>query len=52
FTTRSSGAGGLGLAITRRLVDGAGGSVAVTGADGGGAEFRVWLPCAAGDAGA
>jgi two-component system sensor histidine kinase HydH len=44
FTTRPGGVGGLGLAITRRLVHAAGGNIAVTDANDGGAEFRVWLP--------
>lgn len=36
--------GGLGLAITRRIVDEAGGRISLRDAAGGGAEFRVWLP--------
>jgi len=46
FSTRSERAGGLGLAITRRLVEEAGGRVAVETAPGGGARFRVDLPAA------
>jgi two-component system sensor histidine kinase HydH len=44
FSTRSDRAGGLGLAITRRVVEGAGGTIAVAQSEFGGAEFRVWLP--------
>jgi len=47
FSTRSERTGGLGLAITRRLVEEAGGRVAVEAAPGGGARFRVDLPAAA-----
>jgi signal transduction histidine kinase len=43
FSTRSEGPGGLGLAITRRLVEGAGGDIVVASSDGG-AEFRLFLP--------
>ena len=44
FSTRSDRAGGLGLAITRRVVEGARGTIAVAESERGGAEFRVWLP--------
>jgi len=44
FSTRNEGPGGLGLAITRRLVEGAGGDIVVTSSEGGGAEFRLRLP--------
>jgi signal transduction histidine kinase len=43
FSTRREAPGGLGLAITRRLVEGAGGEIAVASSDSG-AEFRIWLP--------
>jgi signal transduction histidine kinase len=46
FTTRSERAGGLGLAITRRIVEEAGGAVEVDAAPGGGSEFRIRLPLA------
>jgi signal transduction histidine kinase len=40
--------GGLGLAITRRLLAGAGGSLAARSAHGSGALVRVWTPAAPG----
>ncbi len=46
FTTRADRAGGLGLAITRRIVEEAGGAIEVDAAPGGGSELRVWLPLA------
>ncbi|MDJ0864810.1 MAG: HAMP domain-containing sensor histidine kinase [Myxococcota bacterium] len=47
FTTRGDRAGGLGLAISRRIVDEAGGILAVVDRPGGGSRFRIRLPFAA-----
>jgi signal transduction histidine kinase len=44
FSTRAERSGGLGLAITRRIVSEAGGSVVAREAPGGGAEFVVQIP--------
>jgi len=44
FSTRADRPGGLGLAISRKLVDEAGGWIKVGDAPGGGARFRVSLP--------
>lgn len=44
FSTKGERAGGLGLSITRRIVDEAGGRISVGEASGGGASFRVALP--------
>lgn len=44
FSTRSDRPGGLGLAITRRVVEAARGRITVAESERGGAEFRVWLP--------
>ena len=44
WTTRSQGVGGLGLAICKRIVDDAHGSIEVTNRRNGGACFRVNLP--------
>jgi signal transduction histidine kinase len=43
FTTRRTGTG-LGLAITRNIVDGLGGTIAVTSARGVGTDIRIELP--------
>ncbi len=45
-STRPGGHGGIGLAVTRRIVEEAGGTIQIGKAPGGGAEFRVWLPVA------
>jgi signal transduction histidine kinase len=44
YSTRSKRAGGLGLAITRRIVSDAGGTIRTQDREGGGAEFLVRLP--------
>ena len=46
FSTRGARRGGIGLAITRRIVEEAGGSIQAGEAVSGGAEFRVRLPSA------
>ena len=45
-STRPGSHGGLGLAISHRIVEEAGGHIAIEDAPGGGALFRVWLPVA------
>jgi signal transduction histidine kinase len=45
-STRRSGSGGLGLAISRRIVDEAGGRITLLDAPEGGSVFRVELPAA------
>ena len=47
YSTRGERPGGLGLAITRRIVEEAGGAIRVGAGPGGGAEFRVRLPARA-----
>jgi signal transduction histidine kinase len=47
FTTKASGLG-LGLSISRSIVEAHGGAIRVSAAEGGGAIFRVLLPAAAG----
>ena len=44
YSTRSGRAGGLGLAITRRIISDAGGTISAENRERGGAEFRVTLP--------
>ncbi len=44
FSTRADRPGGLGLAISKRIVEEAGGTLAVEDAPGGGSRFRVTLP--------
>jgi len=44
FSTHGNRPGGLGLSITRRVAEAARGTISVGEAEGGGAEFRVWLP--------
>jgi signal transduction histidine kinase len=44
FSTRTDRPGGLGLAIARRLVEEAGGTIAITDRPEGGSRFRVRLP--------
>ncbi|MCP5042703.1 MAG: ATP-binding protein [bacterium] len=44
FSTRDDRAGGLGLAITKKLVEAAGGTIRVEDAASGGARFCVQLP--------
>jgi two-component system sensor histidine kinase HydH len=45
FTTKSSGTG-IGLAVSRRFLEAAGGSISVENRPGGGALVKVILPCA------
>jgi signal transduction histidine kinase len=45
FTTKSSGMG-MGLAVSRTIVEAHGGRISVRNSSGGGAEFRVVLPVA------
>ena len=44
FSTHGDRSGGLGLAITRRIIEAAHGTIRVAQSPSGGAEFRVWLP--------
>ena len=46
WTTRSDRAGGLGLAICKRIVDDAGGEIEISNRKSGGACFRIELPIA------
>lgn len=45
-TKRAKGGSGLGLSISRSIVEGYGGRLTVRSAPGQGAEFRIWLPLA------
>jgi two-component system sensor histidine kinase HydH len=45
FTTKSSGTG-IGLAVSRRFLEAAGGSISIENRPGGGALVKVVLPCA------
>ena len=47
YSTRSERSGGLGLAITRRIVMEAGGTITATNSVRGGAEFAVRVPVVA-----
>ncbi|MBM4367195.1 MAG: hypothetical protein FJ102_13370 [Deltaproteobacteria bacterium] len=47
FYTRRSGGTGLGLALVDQVVRGHGGTIEVSPRDGGGTEFRLFLPAAA-----
>lgn len=44
FTTKRQQGNGLGLSITRKLIDRQGGAIAVESAPGEGAAFSIWLP--------
>ena len=44
FTTKQGEGTGLGLSISQTLVQRAGGIIEASNLDGGGAEFRIWLP--------
>jgi len=46
FQTSKARGSGLGLAICKKIIDGCGGSISAEAAPGGGALFRVLLPCA------
>ena len=46
WTTRSDGNGGLGLAICKRIIEDAGGSIELEETRGAGARFRIELPIA------
>lgn len=48
FSTKAERPGGLGLAISRRIVEEAGGRIAIDDRPGGGTRFRVSLPSAGG----
>jgi two-component system NtrC family sensor kinase len=47
FTTKQAEGTGLGLSISQTLIRQAGGVILAGNPEGGGAEFRVWLPAAA-----
>lgn len=48
-TKRARGGSGLGLSISKSIVEGYGGTIALRARSGDGAEFRVWLPEAPGE---
>ncbi|MBK9363099.1 MAG: HAMP domain-containing histidine kinase [Rubrivivax sp.] len=45
-TRDGAGGTGLGLTISRKIVQAHGGHLSATNAEGGGARFRIWLPAA------
>jgi signal transduction histidine kinase len=47
FSSREQGPGGLGLAISKRLVESAGGTIEVAESPSGGARFRLRVPALA-----
>lgn len=45
-TKRARGGTGLGLSVTRSIIEGYGGTIKLAGGDQGGADFSIWLPLA------
>jgi len=43
-TKRAKGGSGLGLSISKSIIEGYGGTIRCSSAPGQGAEFQVWLP--------